>query len=124
MATFLPRVTLSPMIAVLCTSRGTTTGGWKSSNTCANAAFALSTTICAIGASLTSDSTITAPAWHNAICSTYSPTAKVMDCLTACSKPRVSVMTIDSSPTTRPPTNVASSCKVFSKVNSSPCDNP
>ena len=66
--TFLPRVTLSPIIAVLCTSRGTTTGGWKSSNTCANAAFALSTTICAIGASLTSDSTITAPAWPNAIC--------------------------------------------------------
>ena len=62
MATFCPIVTFSPIIAVLCTSLGITTGGWKSSNTCANATFALSTTICAIGASFTSDSTMTAPA--------------------------------------------------------------
>ena len=67
------------MIAVGWISRGITTGGWNNCNTCAKAAFALSTMICVIGALGTSCSKITAPALHKPMCSTYSPIANVID---------------------------------------------
>ncbi len=124
---FFPIVTFSPIIAVLCTSLGTTTVDGRGSNAYCKCCF------CIINYNLSHPGASEFARFndkqrHNATMqyvSAYSPYCKSYGLFTACSKlPRLGNNNRCIAHNTTIYPMLRSSCKVFSKVNSSPCNNP